>query len=154
MNKQPVVFRCGDYFYGLFSGPGASHDRILTLLPPEGVYIGRFNSCVHCTTQTKHQTSCMESLTGQRPHGQRLLLLWPEILTTPGRGKSCRDITDTSAVLRVVRTHLTMFTLPSGMHTRPSCPLQGILAPHLANQITSQFYCYLPLGRNSTITDV
>ena len=40
-----------------------------------------------------------------------------------------------------------MFTLPSGMHIRPS------LAPHSANQNTSHFCCCLPIGRNSNVTD-
>ncbi|KAI3375925.1 hypothetical protein L3Q82_016344, partial [Scortum barcoo] len=30
--EQQVVLRCGDYFYGLFSGPGAPHDQMPALL--------------------------------------------------------------------------------------------------------------------------
>ena len=53
--EQCVVLRCGEYFFGLFSGPGAARDQKPTLLHPEGVYIGRYNSGAHsarCRRQT------------------------------------------------------------------------------------------------------
>ena len=48
--EQSVVLRCGDYFFGLFSGPGAPHDQMQTLLYPKGVYIGRYNSSLYSAT--------------------------------------------------------------------------------------------------------
>ncbi|KAI3364235.1 hypothetical protein L3Q82_011035, partial [Scortum barcoo] len=40
--EQQVVLKCGDYFYGLFSGPGAPHDQMPALLSssapgPDGI---------------------------------------------------------------------------------------------------------------------
>ena len=48
--EQSVVLGSGDNFFGLFSGPGAAHDQMPTLLYPEGVYICRYNSGVYSAT--------------------------------------------------------------------------------------------------------
>ena len=52
--EQCVVLGCGDYFFGLFSGPVAAHDQMPTLLYPKGLYIGRYNSGAHSAT-CRHQ---------------------------------------------------------------------------------------------------
>ncbi|KAI3376990.1 hypothetical protein L3Q82_000040 [Scortum barcoo] len=47
--EQQVVFRCGDYFYGLFSGPGAPHDQMPALLSSASA----FNTIVPSKLVTK-----------------------------------------------------------------------------------------------------
>ena len=114
--EQSVVLRCGDHFFGLFSGPGAPHDQMPTLYIPR-----EFTSAVITAVYIPPHADTNQALDELLAViDRRLRLLWPVILTTPRWGKSCRDTINTSAVLRVVRTHSTMFTLPSRMHIRPS----------------------------------
>ncbi len=80
--QQLVVLTCGDYFYGLFSGPRAPHDQMPALLSLNWLnwLFSQQFTFHHTPTPTKPWMSCMVLSLGQRPHGRRLVLLHLEFL--------------------------------------------------------------------------
>ena len=115
--EQSLVLRCGDYFFGLFSGPGAPQDQMPTVLHPEGVYIGRYNSGEHSAT-CRHRALDELPAVINRTETSR-----PEAACMVAGDFNIANMrkvlpTNTSAVLRVTRTHSTWFTLPTAMCVR------------------------------------
>lgn len=76
--QHQMVLRHGDNFHGLFSKFRAPYDWMLSLLSPKE--LAQRSTFHHTLTPTEQWTSCTALLTGLKPYGQRLLLLWPGIL--------------------------------------------------------------------------
>ncbi len=115
--------------HGMITGrrqPGRSETYnmavVTKMLPVDQLMCGLWCTFNHTSTQTELWMCCMELLTGPRPHGWRLLLLWPEILITPTWGKSCQDITSTSAMHGENKINHVYTPFQDGYETLPQPP--------------------------------
>ncbi|KAI3377239.1 hypothetical protein L3Q82_009151 [Scortum barcoo] len=62
--EQQVVLRCGDYFYGLFSGPGAPHDQMPGLIIFRVSLHRLVMTAVYVPPDTRHNNKAMDELFG------------------------------------------------------------------------------------------